>query len=95
MKGVCTVQIEDFREGALRNPKASDSIPAPNQFDVHIVSEFILLAVPLFILHSSLVSIPDTGEPLASFFLLQNAKLADHSGETAAGEAATGEAKEE
>ena len=46
-------------------------------------------------LAGTLVSFPDTREPLACLFLLQNATLADHSGETATGEAATGEPKEE
>ena len=57
------------------------------------MSDFGLLLLPLGI--PGLVPIPDTSEPLAGFFLLQDAKLADHSCETAAGEAATGEAKEE
>jgi hypothetical protein len=93
MKGVFTVHTEEFGEGTVWNAKTADGIPTSNQFDVHTVSKIVLLAFPLLIPDSTLVSIPDTSEPLASLFLLQNAELADHTGETAAGEAATGEAK--
>ncbi len=95
MEVVFMVQIEELGEGILWNAKAADSIPAPNEFDIHTVSYLVLLAFPMRILDGTLVSIPDTSEPLASFFLLQNAEFADHSGETATGEAATGETKEE
>jgi len=95
MKGVFTVQIEEFGDGTLWNAKTTNGVPTSNQFDVHIVSNFVPLAFPLLIPDSTLVPIPDTSEPLAGFFLLQNAELADHSSETAAGEAATGETKEE
>ena len=89
------VQIEEFGEGTLWNAKAADGIPASNQFDFHTMSDFVLLAFPLLIPDSTLVSIPDPSKPVAGFFLLQNAELADHSSKTAAGEATTGETKEE
>ena len=95
MKGVVTVQIEEFGEGTLWNAKTADGIPASNEFDVHTMSDLVLLAFPLRILGGTLVSIPDTSEPLAGLFSLQNAELADHCGKTATGEATTGEAKEE
>ena len=95
MKGVVTVQIEEFGEETLWNAKAADGIPASNEFDIHTLSYLVLLAFPVRILDGTLVSIPDTSEPLAGLFLLQNAELADHSGKTATGEAAAGETKEE
>ena len=99
MKGVFTVQLEEFGEefgvGTLWNAKAADGIPATNDFDVDTMSEIVLVFFPFRILAGTLVSIPNTGEPLACLFFLQNAALADHSGETATGEAATGETKEE
>ena len=95
MKGVFTVQIEEFGDGTLWNAKAAHGIPATNEFNVDIMSEFVLSLFPYGILEGTLVSIPDTSEPFACLFLLQNAELADHSGETATGEAATGETKEE
>ena len=103
MKGVITVQIEEFGDGVLWNAKAADGIPATKDFDFDIMNEVVLVRFPVALLRFpvailggvSLVSIPDTAEPLACRFLLQNADLADHAGETAAGEAATGETKEE
>ncbi len=95
MKGVVTVQIEEFGEETLWNAKAADGIPASNKFDVHTMSDLVLLAFPLRILDGTLVSIPDTSEPLPGLFLLQNTELADHCGKTTTGEAATGETKEE
>ena len=95
MKGVFTVHIEQFGQGTLWNAKAADGIPATNEFDVDIISEFAPVFVPSGNFVGTLVSFPDTSEPLACLFLLQNATLADHSGETATGEAATGEPKEE
>ena len=86
-----TVQIEEFRNGTLRNAETADGIPAPKHFDFHVVSKLILI----FERFTSLVFTPDISEVLAGFFLLQNAKVADQASETATGEAATGEAKEE
>jgi hypothetical protein len=88
------VQIEVFGEGTFGNAKAADGIPASDNFDVDNVGQSVFLGVPLRTLEGTLVSIPDTGEPFACFFLLQNAKLADHSREATAGEAAAGEAKQ-
>lgn len=95
MKGVVTVQIEEFGEGTLWNAKAADGIPASNEFDLHTMSDLVLLAFPLRIPDGTLVSIPDPSEPLAGLFLLQNAELTNHSGKTATGKAAAGETKEE
>ena len=95
MKGVFTVQIEEFGDGTLWNAKAADSIPATNDFDFDTMSEIALVFFPFGILDGTLVSIPDTSEPIACLFLLQNAELADHSSKTATGEAATGETEEE
>jgi len=95
MKGMLTVQIKEFGEGTLWNAKAADGIPASNEFDADTMSESVVPCYPFGILEGTLVSIPDTSEPLACLVLLQNAELADHSGETATGEAATGETKEE
>ena len=95
MEVVFMVQIEELGEETLWNAKAADSIPAPNEFDIHTVGDLILPAFPMRILDGTLVSIPDSSEPLAGFFLLQNTEFADHSGEAATGEAATGETKEE
>ena len=95
MEVVFLVHIKELGEEILWNAKAADSIPAPNEFDIHTVGDLILLAFPMRILDGTLVSVPDTSEPFAGFFLLQNAEFADQSGETATGEAATGETKEE
>ena len=99
MKGVFTVQTEQFGDGfgiaSLWNSKAADGIPATNDFDAGFMSEIELIGFPFGILDGTLVSFPDTREPVACHFFLQNAELADHSGETATGEAATGETKEE
>ena len=70
-------------------------IPASNEFDIHTMSDLVLLAFPLRILDGTLVSIPDTSEPLSGLCLLRNAEPTDHSGKTATGEAAAGETKEE
>ena len=59
------------------------------------MSESVPFFLPSTILAGTLVPFPDTGEPIAGLFLFQNAELADHPGETATGEAATGEPKEE
>ena len=90
-----TVQIEEFGDRTFWNSKAANGIPATKEFDVNIPSELILFLFPIGIVVGALVSIPDTAEPRACLFLLQNAELADHAGETATGEAATGETKEE
>ena len=90
-----TVHIEESGDGTLWNAKAADGIPATNEFDFDTMSEFVLFFFPYGILEGTLVSIPDTSKPLACLFLLQNATLADHSGETATGEATTGETKKE
>ena len=95
MEVVFMVQVKELGDEILWNAKATDSIPAPNEFDIYTVGHLILLAFPMRILDGTLISIPDTSKPLAGFRLLQNAELADHSGETATGEAATGETKEE
>ncbi len=95
MKRVFTVQIEEFGDGTLWNAKAADGIPATNEFDVDTISEFVHVFFPFGIRAGTLVSLPDTSEPVACLFLLQNAELADHSCETATGEAATGETEEE
>ena len=94
MKGVFTVQIEEFGDGTLWNAKAADGIPATKEFDVDSMSDLVFLLVPIVTRVGTLVSFPDISEPIAGLFLLQNAKLADHAGETATGEAATGETKE-
>ena len=94
-----TVQTEHFGDGfgvaRLWNAKAADGIPATNDFDAGSMSEIELVFFPFGIHEGTLVSFPDTREPVACLFFLQNAELADHSGETATGEAATGETKEE
>ncbi len=95
MKGVFTVHIEEIGDRTLWNAKAADGIPATNDLDVDTMSEIVLVFFPFEILVGTLVSIPNPSEPLACLFLLQNAELADHSCETATGEAATGETKEE
>ena len=59
------------------------------------MSEIVLVSLPFGIHKGTLVSFPNTREPVACRSSLQNAELTDHSGETATGEAATGETKEE
>jgi hypothetical protein len=51
MKGVFTVQIEEFGDlGILWNAKAADGIPATNDFDVDSMSEIALVFFPFGIL---------------------------------------------
>ena len=59
------VQTEDFGKGTLGNTKAADGIPASHNFDVDTVSQLEFLGFPLLILDDTLVSIPDTSEPIA------------------------------
>ena len=99
MEGMFTVQTEQFGEGfgvaSLGNAKAADGIPATNDFNAGFMNKIVLVCFPFWIHEGTLVSFPDTREPVACLFFLQNAALADHPGETTAGEAATGETKEE
>ena len=95
MKGVFLVYVEEFCEVILWHAKSTNSIPASHNFDFHTMSDLALDAIPMVIFDGTLVSIPDPSEPFARFFLFQNAIMAYESCETAAGEAATGEAKEE
>ena len=94
-----TVHTEHFDDGfgvaSLWNAKAADGIPATNDFDAGSMSEIVLVCFPFGIHEGSLVSFPDTRQPVACLIFLQNADLADHPGETATGVAATGETKEE
>ena len=87
--------IGEFGVESLWNAKAADDIPTTNEFDAGFMSEIMLGFFPFGVHEGSLVSFPDTRQPVVCLSLLQNAELADHSGETATGEAATGETKEE
>ena len=94
MEGILLVPSKVLGEPALGNTEATNSIPAPYDFNLHVPSGLMLFLLPVFVPRSPLVSIPDASEPLARHFLLEDSKLTDHTCQAAAGEAAARETKE-
>lgn len=94
MEGILLVPSKELGEPVLGNTKATNSIPASHYFDSHIPCGVVPFLLPPWVTRSPLVSFPDACEPLAGHFLLEDSKLADHTCQAAAGEAAARETKE-